>query len=459
MRRSRAPIRQGPAGAPRGRLVGRSLAPEHIPAGLLERVTLRQIVVELRRRARPVAVALAGRDHVLAIGVAALLLVASVLSVAPGTSAGATGNVYGPTNLSALADPRLAIGGGYVEPSAGLAAGLGSVGADLAGTLGDGPAADVAGTLPGPVAGSVLGTGSTVGTSGLAGDAADQVAASDPAATTDPAVGTGDAAGSGPAGSGAAGGTGDATSPAPSGAYLADGTLLKPVAVDTSVPDAKDRLTTYHVRAGDTLTGIASQFGVSMMTLWWANDLASKDALHIGQALRHPARRRPRRHRQGGRHARRARQGDRRRARPDRALQRARDERAHRRPDAHRARRQGRRDPDPDARPTGVRLEHERGGIGRQLRRQSGSSGGASAKPPVHYAGGTFAWPVPGGYISQYFHYGHEALDIAADMGSRVDAVAAGTIIFAALETTAADTRSGSPTAPTCTPPPTTCRL
>jgi len=42
-------------------------------------------------------------------------------------------------------------------------------------------------------------------------------------------------------------------------------------------------------------------------------------------------------------------------------------------------------------------------------------------------------WPVVGGgnYISQYFHYGHWAIDIAADYGSEVRAAAGGTVIFA----------------------------
>ena len=36
-----------------------------------------------------------------------------------------------------------------------------------------------------------------------------------------------------------------------------------------------------------------------------------------------------------------------------------------------------------------------------------------------------------GNYISQYFHYGHYALDIAADYGSTVRAAGGGTVIFA----------------------------
>jgi murein DD-endopeptidase MepM/ murein hydrolase activator NlpD len=58
---------------------------------------------------------------------------------------------------------------------------------------------------------------------------------------------------------------------------------------------------------------------------------------------------------------------------------------------------------------------------------------GGSAKLPSTYHGGKFLWPVVGGgnYISQYFHYGHYAIDIAADYGSTVRAAAAGTVTFA----------------------------
>ena len=40
---------------------------------------------------------------------------------------------------------------------------------------------------------------------------------------------------------------------------------------------------TYRVRAGDTLTGIARKFDVSMMTVWWANNLKAKDDLTSGR--------------------------------------------------------------------------------------------------------------------------------------------------------------------------------
>ncbi len=64
-----------------------------------------------------------------------------------------------------------------------------------------------------------------------------------------------------------------------------DGTLYKPVAVDTSIQTSADMLRHYKVKEGDTLTGIASRFGVSMMTVWWANKLTSKDELKSGREL------------------------------------------------------------------------------------------------------------------------------------------------------------------------------
>jgi murein DD-endopeptidase MepM/ murein hydrolase activator NlpD len=69
------------------------------------------------------------------------------------------------------------------------------------------------------------------------------------------------------------------------GESVDDGSLYKPVAVDTSVQSASDLLVYYTVKSGDSLTGIAAKYHVSMMTIWWANHLTSKDELHIGEVL------------------------------------------------------------------------------------------------------------------------------------------------------------------------------
>ncbi len=52
-----------------------------------------------------------------------------------------------------------------------------------------------------------------------------------------------------------------------------------------------------------------------------------------------------------------------------------------------------------------------------------------SAAAPV--ATGALLWPIPAGSISQYFHAGHLALDIAAPYGSQVIASQSGTVTWA----------------------------
>ena len=59
------------------------------------------------------------------------------------------------------------------------------------------------------------------------------------------------------------------------------------------------------------------------------------------------------------------------------------------------------------------------------------SSGGGGSS----YTGGQLLWPVRG-TISQYFHAGHPALDIAAHSGTPVVAAAGGTVIYAGWKTT-----------------------
>ena len=202
------------------------------------------------------------------------------------------------------------------------------------------------------------------------------------------------------------------------GPFGSDGTLLKPGSVDTNVADGAELLRTYRVRSGDTLTGIAAKFHVSMMTVWWANSLKNKDDLKIGQTLTIP---------------------------PVNGLVitvRTSDTletlaaKYHSDPadiiDVN-----GLTDPVlvvgqtltiPGARsaqiPTPKPAPAKRPAV-------SSGGGGGTTRPPAQYSGGRLSWPVPGGYISQYFHYGHYAIDIAADMGTPVLAAAGGTVIFA----------------------------
>ena len=195
------------------------------------------------------------------------------------------------------------------------------------------------------------------------------------------------------------------------GSVVDDGTLYKPVLPETTVVDGKSLLRRYVVKSGDTLIGIADQSGVSMMTVWWANKLKAKDDLHIGQTLIIP---------------------------PVNGLVVT------------------VKDGDTlDALATTYRVDAASvvdvnrledtnlvigqvlilpGAVGAPIpeapkpKVSTSGGGGVSGGVGGSYTGGSFAWPVIGGnnYISQYFHYGHYAIDIAATYGSRVVSAAGG---------------------------------
>ena len=196
-----------------------------------------------------------------------------------------------------------------------------------------------------------------------------------------------------------------------------DGTLYKPVAVDTTIQSSAGMLERYKVREGDTLTGIASRFGVSMMTVWWANKLETKDSLKVGQTLVIPP--------VNGLIVT-VETGD--------TLQSLAKEHkitteeiveVNELDDTNLIVGQvlvlpgARGEPLPTPKPTPAPVAPV-GGCG-------------TCGDTVKYQGGPWAWPVVGGgnYISQYFTSGHLGLDIAADYGSTVVSPLSGHVIFA----------------------------
>jgi murein DD-endopeptidase MepM/ murein hydrolase activator NlpD len=203
------------------------------------------------------------------------------------------------------------------------------------------------------------------------------------------------------------------------GPFLDDGTLLKPVAVNTSVPDGSGLMRTYRVKPGDTLVTIASHFDVSMMTVWWANDLKAKNRLVVGQELLIP---------------------------PVSGLVvevNAADTLA------SLAKRykvsedlilstNGLKDRHlvvgqvlmlPGAAGAGIATPKRHVTTSSAPRRAGGPS--PSVRPPRTYNGGRFMWPTTSHHISQYFHYGHYAIDIDGSTGDPIWAAASGTVIFA----------------------------
>lgn len=208
---------------------------------------------------------------------------------------------------------------------------------------------------------------------------------------------------------------------APVESYANDGTLYKPVAVDTLVADGKGLLDSYTVKSGDTLTGIASRYGISMMTIWWANNLSAKDQLRVGQKLTIP---------------------------PVNGLVITVKEGDTLDSLASKYKVDGSdilavneiEDPNliigqtlilPDA--AGAPIATPKPAPPSRSSVSSGGSSRSSGGGSSTYSGGKFAWPLVGGgnYISRGFIYGHYGLDIAADYGTKVIAAAAGQVTFA----------------------------
>jgi murein DD-endopeptidase MepM/ murein hydrolase activator NlpD len=202
------------------------------------------------------------------------------------------------------------------------------------------------------------------------------------------------------------------------GPFLDDGTLLKPIAVDTSVPDGSALMRTYRVKSGDTLATIAARFDVTTMTVWWANDLKAKDRLVVGQKLVIPP--------VSGLVVEvtasdtLASLSKRYKISADEILKTNGLE------DRHLV--VGQVLMLPGARGAGIVAPKPRPRTSTPPRRSGGST---TVRPPRTYNGGRFAWPTSSHHISQYYHYGHYAIDIDGSTGDPIWAAASGTVIFA----------------------------
>lgn len=315
-----------------------------------------------------------GHERTVAVAVAGIVLGASFLSVSPGRTDGATG---GPTGDGPSA--RLGIGGPVDNDGSGYGRVVSSYAEDP-----EDESTDAAAAAPADVAEI------PVRLEHVRDAAAAVKAITSPAAVEGP--------------------------------FLDDGTLLKPVAVNTSVPDGSALIRTYKVKNGDTLAGIAAKFDVSTMTLWWANKLKAKNALVRGQELRIP----PvtglvvevkstdtlaslaRRYKVAETEILATNQIEDRNLVVGQVLVL------------------------PDARGAPIKTPKPKPkATSRPAARSSGGGSSGPVRTPRTYSGGNFAWPTSSHHISQYYHYGHYGIDIDGSTGDPIYAAAGGTVTFA----------------------------
>ncbi len=344
----------------------------------IHRPSLRGVSRAFPRAVRHTFVAL-GHERIVAIATAGIVLSASFLSVAPGGPSGDTGGPSGDGSA-----PRLAIAG--------------SADGDDVGSVEE----DYVTTDLGPNEGGAEGT---LGHPDL------QPAPIGPFITSD--IDVVNRAGMAVATS--------AKEAAIKGPFLDDGTLLKPFAVDTTVPDGRDLLKTYRVKPGDTLATIADRFDVTTMTLWWANDLKAKDRLVVGQWLRIPP--------VSGLVV---------EVTPADTLPLLASK--YKVPEEEILSTNGLEDRNlvvgqvlmlPGALGKGiVTPKSPKKSVSSPTKPRSNGPR-TSVRPPRTYGGGNMGWPTSSRHISQYYHYGHYGIDIDGSTGDPIFAAASGTVTFA----------------------------
>ncbi len=365
----------------RRRLVVPSLAALHdlsLRSLLSRSLSLRSLLT--RPGTFRLAVGHLGHERIVAIAAAGILLGASVLSVAPG---GSTGDTGGPSGDGAA--PRLAVGG--------------SGDGDDVGSVEEAYVQPTDHSTGGPAFDSPLGTVDPVAGDLLARSPDGRIYAQANAIAV-----------------------AEVSETQVEGPFLADGTLLKPVAVDTTVADGRALIRTYKVKAGDTLAKIADRFDISTMTLWWANDLRAKDQLVQGQVLNVPP--------VSGLVV---------EVEPTDTL--ASLARTYRLSEDEIVSTNGLDDRNlvvgqvlvlPGAKGAPIATPKPKPSTATPTRPRTGGGGsGTTPKPPRSYSGGNFRWPTSSRHISQYYHYGHYGIDIDGSTGDPIYSAASGTVIFA----------------------------
>jgi murein DD-endopeptidase MepM/ murein hydrolase activator NlpD len=333
-----------------------------------------------------------GPDRAVAVAVAGILLGASVISVSAGHPGGPTGGTNG-----AGKEPRIAVGGGTPVGGGTTGEAAGTNGTDGTETGNDTLAAN---------GGSDTTDSDTTDTTGTVefGQPPEETKPSSPFAAIDfgdTEISATEAA-------------------AVEGPFIDDGTLVKPIAVDTIVPDGSGLVRTYKVKGGDKLTDIATKFKVSPMTVVWANNLKSKTDFKKGDTLRIPPV-----------------TGLIVKVAATDTLDTIATKYGVEGTDILAT--NGIDDPNlvvgqvlvlPGAKGKAIQTKPT---FKPSNGPRGGNTSGVLRGGPSTYTGGKFMWPVVGGdnYISQFFHYGHYAIDIAADYGSTARAAAGGTVIFA----------------------------